>query len=102
MKHQVTIFIQNKTEGLKNLQWAFYSGYFCYHGLKAQVLYLPNGMIGSIFVATLAHNDQGMQNLSGLNDYLMDLFQGMELGDGHFLPSVFGDGIFQNLACIVP
>jgi hypothetical protein len=43
-----------------------------------------------------------MQNLSGLNDYLMDLFQGMELGDGHFLPSVFGDGIFQNLACIVP
>jgi hypothetical protein len=30
-------------------------------------------MVGSIYTASLAHNDWGMPNMSGLNDYLVDL-----------------------------
>jgi hypothetical protein len=58
-----------------DLQRAFYSGYFKAHGLKAQVVWLPNGMVGSVFVTSIAHNDRGVQNMSGLGDYLLRLFR---------------------------
>ncbi len=40
-----------------DIQQAFYSGYLCRHGLKAQVVYLPIGVIGSVFITELRQND---------------------------------------------
>ena len=52
----------------------YFSWYFRRHGLKAQVLLLSNGMIGSIFICSLWHNDNGAQNLSGLSEYLHQIW----------------------------
>ena len=78
----------------------FYSGYFRAHGLKAQVVYLPIGLIGSVYIDSIRENNNGMQNISGLNDYLVELLHGHLVGG--LFPCLFGDGIFRLLATIVP
>jgi hypothetical protein len=85
-----------------DLQRAFYSGYFRKHGLKCQIVFLPNGMIGSVFIAALAHNDRGMVNLSGINEYLVALLDGIFVPpDFQMYPAIYGDGIYQVLLCII-
>jgi hypothetical protein len=42
-----------------DIQRAFYSGYFKSHGLKAQTVTFPDGMTGSVFVASKRINDNG-------------------------------------------
>jgi hypothetical protein len=85
-----------------DIQRTFYSGYFRKHGLKCQVVFLPNGMIGSVFIAALAHNDRGMVNLSGINDYLVGLLHGVLLPPHYQMhPALYGDGIYQVLLCII-
>jgi hypothetical protein len=75
--------------------------YFRGHGLKAQVLLLPNGMIGSIFICSLRHNDNGVQNLSGLNDYLVQLLAPLcRVHNQWIYPAVYGDAVFTPLATI--
>jgi hypothetical protein len=83
-----------------DIQRAFYSGYLCHHGLKAQVVYLPIGVIGLVFITELWQNDSGLLNMSGLNDYLVGLLWGNLVG--HLLPCLYCDGIFANLATILP
>ena len=83
-----------------DIQRAFYSGYLRRHGLKAQVVFLPIGMIGSVFITELRQNDNGVQNMSGLNNYLVELLAGTLLGG--LLPCLYGDGIFRILATIIP
>ena len=87
-----------------DVQRAFYSGYFKGHGLKSLVVFLPNGMIGSVYIASLAHNDRGLVNLSGLGDYLVELLGGQRIGNPNNwkLPCLYGDSIFQSLECILP
>jgi hypothetical protein len=63
-----------------NFQRAFYSGYFRKHGLKAQVVYLPIGLIESIFITKICQNNNGVLNMSGLNDYLCWLLSGHLIG----------------------
>ena len=77
------------------------SGYFRGHGLKTQVLLFPNGMVGSVFVAALRHNDNGMVNLSGLSQYLHSLLLPYAL-PSNLLPCAYGDGIFTLLPTIIP
>ena len=84
----------------QDIQRSFYSGYFKAHGLKAQVVYLPIGIIGSVFIDSIRENDNGMQNISGLNDYVMELLRHHLVGG--LFPCLFGDGIFRLLATIVP
>ena len=87
-----------------DIQRAFYSGYFAGHGLKVQALSLPNGMIGSVYVSSLRNSDSGLLNLSGLNEYLEDLFRdaGMLLPSaGNQFPAAYADGTFLQLSCIV-
>jgi hypothetical protein len=84
----------------ENIQRAFYSGYFCKHGLKAQVVYLPIGLIGSIFITKICQKDNGVLNMSGLNDYLCWLLSG-HLIRGLF-PCLYCDGIFANHSTILP
>lgn len=86
--------------GRLDTQRAFYSGYLRRHGLKAQVVYLPIGIIGSVFITELRQNDNGVQNISGLNNYLVRLLQGFLVGG--LFPALFCDGIFAVLATIVP
>ena len=81
-----------------DIQRAFYSGYLRRHGLKAQVVFLPIGMIGSVYITELRQNDNGVQNLSGLKNYLLRLLNGI-LIDG-LLPAIYCDGIFRVLATI--
>jgi hypothetical protein len=49
----------------ENSQRAFYLRYFHEHGLKAQVVYLPIGLIGSIFIIKIRQNNNGILNMSG-------------------------------------
>ena len=83
-----------------DVQRAFYSGYLRAHGLKAQVVYLPIGIIGAVFITELRQNDNGVQNMSGLNNYLVQLFAGIFIGG--LFPALYGDGIFAVLATILP
>ena len=79
-----------------------FSHYFGGHGLKAQVVLLPNGMIASIFICSLRHNDNGVLNLSGLNDYLVSLIEPLYYdGINPVYPALYGDGIFSTLATIM-
>jgi hypothetical protein len=75
------------------LQLEFYSRYFRAHGLKFLSVLLPNGMVGAVFGAALAQNDNGVINLSGLVDYLMHLLEPMPAHN--LYPSLFGDSITQ-------
>ena len=83
-----------------DIQCAFYSGYLRRHGLKGQVVYLPIGIIGSVFVTKLRQNDNGVQNISGLNNYLLELLSGVFIGV--LFPCLYCDGIFRVLATILP
>ena len=90
-----------RTRGIMlDLQRSVYSGYQREHGLKAQLVYLPIGLIGCAFVTEIRQNDNGVQNISGLNNYLFRLLRGVNVGG--LLPCLSGDSIFAVLACIVP
>jgi len=85
-----------RTHGFdENIQRAFYSGYLRHHGLKAQVVYLPIGIVGSIFITELRQNDNGV-----LNNYLCWLLS------GHFirglLPCLYCNGFFAIHPTICP
>ena len=83
-----------------DIQRAFYSGYLRSHGLKAQVVYLPIGIIGSVFITEMRQNDNGVQNMSGLNNYVLTICAGILIGG--LLPAIYCDGIFAVLVCILP
>jgi hypothetical protein len=77
----------------------FFSHYFRGCGLKVQVIHLPNGMIGCIYICSLRQNDNGVLNLSGLNEYLIELLQPLYWrGQLPVYPAVYGDAIFTSLA----
>ena len=87
-----------------DVQRAFYSHYFSGHGLKVQAVTLPNGMIGSVFVAAWRVSDSGLLNMSGLDTYLSRLMRefSMELpAEFNQLPALYGDGIFPQLCSII-
>lgn len=84
-----------------DIQRAFYSGYLRWHGIKAQVVFLPIGIIGSVFITELRQNDNGVQNISGLNDYLLELLDDTFVDDG-LHPALYCDGIFAVLPTILP
>ena len=78
--------------GAHEIQRAFYSGYLRQHGLKYQTLLLPNGLFGSVWGSSISHNDIGIMNMSGLEQYLqetLDFIPGTTM-----FPTVFGDAIF--------
>ena len=64
------------------------------------MVYLPIGLIGSIFITEICQNDNGVLNMSGLNDYLCWLLSG-HLIRGLF-PCLYCDGIFAIHSTILP
>ena len=87
-----------RRQGAHFIQKAFYSGYFRGHGLKYQHILLPNGLYGSVWGASHSHNDVGIANLSGLEDYLFAVLDEDENGN---LPCALADGIFCDSAVIM-
>ncbi len=83
-----------------DIQRAFYSGYLHHRGLKAQVVYLPIGIVGLVFITEIWQNDSRVLNMSRLIDYLVGLLSGNLVGQ--LLPCLYCDGIFANLATILP
>ena len=83
-----------------NIQHVFYSAYFAGHGIKMQVVSLPNGMVGSVFFGSWRVSDAGMVNMSGLDGYLSALFREFHLNMPHAhgqLSALCGDGIFPGI-----
>ena len=78
------------------------SGYFKAHGLKAQIVFLPNGMIGSAYIAVLQHNDNVILNMFGLSDYIQDLIVHIRLPVYGLCPSLYTDEIYQLTPNITP
>lgn len=71
------------------------------------MVFLPIGLIGSVYIAALRHNDTGVLNMSRLNQELFEIFTsgvpfGMGYLVGNLLPCLYCDGIFPLLATIVP
>ena len=85
-----------------DIQRALYSGYLRAHGLKAQVVWLPIGIIGSVFITEIRQNDNGVQNISGLNNYLVQIFTASAILIGNLFPCLYCDGIFALLVTILP
>ena len=75
-----------------DIQRAFYSRYYREHGLKFLTLCLPNGMYGTVYGTSLAHNDTGIVNMCGLVDYLHEILENIPGTDT--LPQTLGDNIF--------
>jgi hypothetical protein len=83
-----------------DVQQAFYSGYLRSHGLKAQVVYLPIGIVGSVFISEIRQNDNGALNMSGLSGYQDDLLTGNLIV--RLFPCLYCDGVFPILSTILP
>ena len=64
-------------------------------------MWLPIGLIGCVFVCEVRQNDNGVQNISGLNNYLVKLFRTCLLATGLY-PCAFCDEIYAVLATVVP
>jgi hypothetical protein len=86
-----------------DIQRAFISGYFRCHGLKAQVVFLPIGLIGCVYISELRQNDTGVLNMSGLDSYLQSIFRhGVGFLIGGLFPCLYCDGIFPPKNIILP
>jgi len=79
------------------IQMAFYTRYGKKWGLKLQCVTLPNGMFMHIFCTSLAQNDIGVLNISGIQIELRRLFieNDIRVGDGNFFPAIVGDDIYH-------
>ena len=82
-------------------QRAFFTRYGKIHGLKSQIVILPNGMICHAWIHSVAQNDRGMINLSGLEEYMRDILTDIRLGEGRMLPALFGDSIYMPSEVII-
>ena len=71
----------DRRENAYEVQRAFYTRYGKLHGLKSQIVLLPNGMICHAWIHSVAQNDRGMINLSGLEEYMRDILADIRLGE---------------------
>ena len=83
------------------MQNIIFSGYFKEHGLRAQVIVLPNGVFGNVHVTSIRHQENTIIGLSNLNEHLMTVFANFRLIVG-LLPAACADAMFGSYNCIVP
>ena len=62
--------------------------------MKTQVLLLPNGIVGHCWVHSMAQNDRGLINLSGLEEYMRDILNPYRIGNMMMLPATYADSIY--------
>ena len=58
-----------------DIRRSFYSGYFGGHGIKLELLTLPNGIFNSVYIVPLRVSDVRLMNMRGLDTYLSQLFR---------------------------
>jgi hypothetical protein len=85
----------NRRHDENQIQRAFFTSYGKMHGMKTLALYLPNGMIGSVFFTSISHNDKGCVNLSGIEGAVKKALEDYKLPDGITYPTMYGDEIFE-------
>ena len=78
----------------------FFTNYGHQWGMKNQCVLFPNGMLGSIFTASMSQNDKGVVNISGVAEELERLLHPWRLSDG-ILPALYGDDIYEMTTTIV-
>ena len=64
--------------------------------MKTLALYLPNGMVGSVYFCSVANNDKGTINLSGIESSIKLAFNDARLADGASYPKIYGNKIFES------
>lgn len=69
--------------------------------MKSQALTLPNGMIGHVFATSIAHNDKGVMNISGIEEHLKELWDDYWIGVLELLPAIYVDAIYQESEVVV-
>ena len=94
--------MQNRINSREWIDWQRlpYLQYFCFHGLKAQVVVFPDGMVGCIFVTELQQNHNVLIKMSGLNQYLYSILNLLYI-HAHLLPALYGDAIFATREYII-
>jgi len=60
-----------RKEDFEVMQNAFYTGFKQVHGIKVETVLLPNGISTLFGPVSCRHNDLGVQNMSGLNNFLI-------------------------------
>ena len=61
------------------IQRAFYTHYGHVWGMKTQAVHLPNGIVGSCYFTSIAQNDKGVVNISGIEEELARVLQNHKL-----------------------
>ena len=82
------------------IQRAFFTTYGKMWGMKCQAVFFPNGMLGSTFFTSVAQNDKGVINISGLEEELQRLLMPHVLENG-LLPVLYADDIYSPSTVIV-
>ena len=91
LERQLQVFLPADVLALRiTFRGLVFHGYFAAHGIKMHVITLPNGMIGSIFLASLRVSDSGLLNMSNLNGYLVDIFHQNNISlPGNYYPCLY-------------
>ena len=89
----------NRRENRWEIQRAFFSNYGHCWGMKAQGILLPNGMLASLYLTSIAHNDKGVVNISGIEEELEGIMQHHPLPNNN-LPCLYCDRIYNASATI--
>ena len=58
-------------------------------------------MVGHAVIHSIAQNDRGLVNLTGIEEYLRDILQGQRLGNALLFSALFGDKIYQASETII-
>ena len=76
------------------IQRVFFTRYGKMWGMKCQGTFFPNGMLGNCFFSSVAQNDKGLINISGLEEELERLLLPHPLQNG-VLPVLYADDIYD-------
>ena len=67
---------------------------------KNQAILLPNGMLGSIYTTSIAQNDKGVVNISGIAEELERVLANWKLHNNQLFPALYGDDIYELCSVI--
>ena len=68
--------------------------------MKTQAIYLPNGMIASVFFTSISQNDNGLVNISGVEYELERVLENYKLINNIY-PAIYGDEIYISSTVLV-
>jgi len=94
----------DRNDDMYLIQRAFFTAYGKMHGTKTQALHLPDGMVGNVYFSSVAQNDKGVVNISGIEEELERILTPYKIQDEHgteFFPALYGDEIYELSSVIV-